>query len=126
VTLYVRSGAPTVVRRIYCSAESDSGAAENLLENGRQTGQYPAELLRERLQRPGALAQPFTCCDCLGSVVAIVSEKCLGSGDHGNLEVKRETAKSRFQCVCLIRQQCNWPGRDSFPLFICTGPGAVI
>jgi E3 ubiquitin-protein ligase TRIP12 len=35
-------------------------AAENLLENGRQTGQYLAELLRERLQRPGALAQPFT------------------------------------------------------------------
>jgi E3 ubiquitin-protein ligase TRIP12 len=34
-------------------------AAENLLENGRQTGQYLAELLRERLQAPGTLAQPF-------------------------------------------------------------------
>jgi E3 ubiquitin-protein ligase TRIP12 len=34
-------------------------AAENLLENGRQTGEYLGELLRERLQRPGALAQPF-------------------------------------------------------------------
>jgi E3 ubiquitin-protein ligase TRIP12 len=34
-------------------------ADENLLENGRQTGQYLAELLGERLQRPGALAQPF-------------------------------------------------------------------
>ncbi|KAI9459738.1 pyridoxal phosphate-dependent transferase [Russula earlei] len=35
-------------------------AAENLLENGRQTGEYLAELLRERLQSPGALAEPFT------------------------------------------------------------------
>lgn len=35
-------------------------AAENLLENGRQTGEYLAQLLRERLETPGALAQPFT------------------------------------------------------------------
>jgi E3 ubiquitin-protein ligase TRIP12 len=35
-------------------------ATENLLENGRQTGQYLAELLRARLQTPGTLAQPFT------------------------------------------------------------------
>ena len=35
-------------------------AAENLLENGRQTGEYLAQLLHERLQTPGALAQPFT------------------------------------------------------------------
>src|SRR5260221_801333 len=34
--------------------------AENLLENGRQTGEYLAQLLHERLQTPGALAQPFT------------------------------------------------------------------
>ena len=34
-------------------------AAENLLENGRQTGEYLAQLLRERLQSAGALAQPF-------------------------------------------------------------------
>lgn len=34
-------------------------AAENLLENGRQTGEYLARLLGERLQSPGALAQPF-------------------------------------------------------------------
>ena len=34
-------------------------AAENLLENGRQTGEFLAQLLRERLQSPGALAQPF-------------------------------------------------------------------
>jgi hypothetical protein len=76
-------------------------AAENLLENGRQTGQYPAELLCKRLQRPGALAQPFmfdmwgrgsfwvveliTCCDCLRNVVEIMSEKCDGSGNPGTL-----------------------------------------
>lgn len=35
-------------------------AEENLLANGRQTGEYLAKLLRERLQIPGALAQPFT------------------------------------------------------------------
>ncbi|KAH9988394.1 pyridoxal phosphate-dependent transferase [Russula vinacea] len=34
-------------------------AAENLLENGRQTGEFLAQLLRERLQSPGAVAQPF-------------------------------------------------------------------
>jgi 4-aminobutyrate aminotransferase-like enzyme len=34
-------------------------AAEDLLENGRQTGEYLARLLGERLQSPGALAQPF-------------------------------------------------------------------
>lgn len=34
-------------------------AEENLLANGRQTGEYLAKLLRERLQIPGALAQPF-------------------------------------------------------------------
>jgi len=34
-------------------------AAENLLENGRQTGEYLAQLLCERLQSGGALAQPF-------------------------------------------------------------------
>lgn len=33
---------------------------ENLLENGRQTGEYLAQLLRERLQSPDALARPFT------------------------------------------------------------------
>jgi adenosylmethionine-8-amino-7-oxononanoate aminotransferase len=33
--------------------------AENLLENGRQTGEYLAKRLRERLQSPNALAQPF-------------------------------------------------------------------
>jgi len=32
---------------------------ENLLENGRQTGEYLAKLLRERLQSPGAFAQPY-------------------------------------------------------------------
>jgi E3 ubiquitin-protein ligase TRIP12 len=35
-------------------------AAENLLENGRQTGEYLAQLLRERLLSPDALARPFT------------------------------------------------------------------
>lgn len=34
-------------------------AAENLLENGRRTGEYLARLLGERLQSPGAPAQPF-------------------------------------------------------------------
>src|SRR6266571_8060882 len=34
-------------------------AAENLLENGRQTGEYLAQLLRERLLSPDALARPF-------------------------------------------------------------------
>jgi E3 ubiquitin-protein ligase TRIP12 len=34
-------------------------AAENLLENGRQTGEHLAERLRERLQSSNALAQPF-------------------------------------------------------------------
>lgn len=34
-------------------------ATGNLLENGRQTGEYLAQLLRGRLQSPGALAQPF-------------------------------------------------------------------
>jgi adenosylmethionine-8-amino-7-oxononanoate aminotransferase len=34
--------------------------AENLLENGRQTGEYLAQLLRERLMSPGALARLFT------------------------------------------------------------------
>ncbi|KAI9510533.1 PLP-dependent transferase [Russula earlei] len=32
---------------------------ENLLENGRQTGEYLGSLLRERLQSAGAVAQPF-------------------------------------------------------------------
>jgi E3 ubiquitin-protein ligase TRIP12 len=36
-------------------------AAENLIENGRQTGEYLAQLLRERLLlSPNALARPFT------------------------------------------------------------------
>ncbi|KAF8264513.1 PLP-dependent transferase [Lactarius quietus] len=35
-------------------------AAENLLENGRQTGEYLAQLLRERLLSHDALAKPFT------------------------------------------------------------------
>ena len=37
-------------------------ASENLLENGRQTGEYLAQLLRERLLllAPNALARPFT------------------------------------------------------------------
>lgn len=35
-------------------------AAENLLENGRQTGGYLAQLLRERLMSPDAPARPFT------------------------------------------------------------------
>ncbi|KAI0272306.1 hypothetical protein BC834DRAFT_1030472 [Gloeopeniophorella convolvens] len=35
-------------------------AAENLLENGRQTGEYLAQLLRERLQSSNALAAPVT------------------------------------------------------------------
>ena len=34
-------------------------AAENLLENGRQTGEFLAQLLRERLLSPDALARPF-------------------------------------------------------------------
>jgi E3 ubiquitin-protein ligase TRIP12 len=33
--------------------------AENLLENGRQSGEYLAGRLRERLQSPNALALPF-------------------------------------------------------------------
>jgi adenosylmethionine-8-amino-7-oxononanoate aminotransferase len=33
--------------------------AENLLENGRQTGEYLARRLGERLQSPSALAQPI-------------------------------------------------------------------
>ncbi|KAI9449971.1 PLP-dependent transferase [Lactarius psammicola] len=35
-------------------------AAENLLKNGRQTGEFLARLLHERLQSPDALARPFT------------------------------------------------------------------
>jgi adenosylmethionine-8-amino-7-oxononanoate aminotransferase len=35
-------------------------ATESLLENGRQTGEYLAQLLRERLMSPGALARLFT------------------------------------------------------------------
>lgn len=35
-------------------------AAENLLENGRQTGEFLAQLLRERLLSPDAVARPFT------------------------------------------------------------------
>ncbi|KAH9054116.1 PLP-dependent transferase [Lactarius vividus] len=35
-------------------------AAENLLENGRQTGEFLAQLLRERLLSLDALARPFT------------------------------------------------------------------
>jgi len=35
-------------------------AAENLLENGRQTGEYLAQLLRERLLSPDSLARPYT------------------------------------------------------------------
>ena len=35
-------------------------AAENLLENGRQTGEYLAQLLRARLMSPDSLAKPFT------------------------------------------------------------------
>ena len=34
--------------------------AENLLENGRQTGEYLAQLLHERLSSTNALARPFT------------------------------------------------------------------
>ena len=34
-------------------------AEENLLENGRQTGEYLAQLLRERLLSPNSLARPF-------------------------------------------------------------------
>ena len=34
--------------------------AENLLENGRQTGEYIAKLLHERLLYQNALAGPFT------------------------------------------------------------------
>lgn len=35
-------------------------AAENLLENGRQTGEYLGQLLRERLLSPNSPARPFT------------------------------------------------------------------
>ncbi|KAI0060673.1 PLP-dependent transferase [Artomyces pyxidatus] len=35
-------------------------ASENLLENGRVTGEYLASLLRQRLQSPNALAAPYT------------------------------------------------------------------
>ena len=35
-------------------------AAESLLENGRQTGEYLAQLLHARLMSPDALARPFT------------------------------------------------------------------
>jgi E3 ubiquitin-protein ligase TRIP12 len=35
-------------------------AAESLLENGRQMGEYLAQLLRERLMSPGSLARLFT------------------------------------------------------------------
>ena len=35
-------------------------ADENLLENGRQTGEYLEQLLRDRLLSPNSVARPFT------------------------------------------------------------------
>jgi adenosylmethionine-8-amino-7-oxononanoate aminotransferase len=69
-------------------------AKENLLENGRQTGEYLGQLLRERLLSPNSLARPFTFdirgggsfwavefdCESRGQFAMDVQARCLENG----------------------------------------------
>ena len=72
-------------------------ATENLLENGRQTGEYLARLLRERLQSPGALAQPFVF-DVRGGGSFWAVEF-----DSRGLDLKGEQLAMVVQARCLAR-----------------------
>jgi E3 ubiquitin-protein ligase TRIP12 len=77
-------------------------AAENLLENGRQTGDYLAHLLRERLQSPGALAQPFVFDVRGGGSFWAVEFDSTGS-ECRRLDLKGEQLAMVVQARCLER-----------------------
>lgn len=73
---------------------------ENLLENGRQTGEYLAKLLRERLQSPGALAQPYAF-DVRGggSLWAVEFDFTGPSGKKLNFKGKQFAAIAAARCL---------------------------
>jgi adenosylmethionine-8-amino-7-oxononanoate aminotransferase len=76
-------------------------AVENLLENGRQTGEYLARLLGERLQSPGALAQPFVFDVRGGGSFWAVEFDSTGS-EYRRLDLKGQSAKV-VQARCMAR-----------------------
>ncbi|KAI0306092.1 hypothetical protein B0F90DRAFT_1808594 [Multifurca ochricompacta] len=77
-------------------------ATENLLENGRQTGEYLAQLLRERLQSPDSLAKPFTF-DVRGGGSFWAIEFDLTSPEGKRLDLKGQRFAMVVQARCLER-----------------------
>jgi len=75
-------------------------AAENLLENGRQTGEYLAALLRERLQAPGALAQPFVF-DVRGGGSFWAVEFDFSGPEGKKVDLKGRTFATTVQARCM-------------------------
>ena len=75
-------------------------AAENLLENGRQTGEYLAQLLRERLiLSPNALARPFTFDICGGGSFWAVEFDFTGpEGERVDLKGQRFARLVQVRC----------------------------
>jgi E3 ubiquitin-protein ligase TRIP12 len=75
-------------------------AAENLLENGRQSGELLARLLRERLQSPSALAQPFVF-DVRGGGSFWAVEFDLTGPEGRRLDLKGQALAMVVQARCL-------------------------
>ncbi len=75
-------------------------AAENLLENGRQTGEYLGQLLRSRLLSSNALARPFTF-DVRGggSWWAVEFDFAGSEGKIGNLDTKQFAMVVQARCM---------------------------
>ena len=75
-------------------------AAENLLENGRQTGEYLGQLLRERLLSPNSLARPFTF-DIRGggSFWAVEFDFSGSEGKRGKFEPKQFAMLVQARCM---------------------------
>ena len=94
-------------RRIHCHAAAIAVqkviAAENLLENGRQSGKYLARLVSERLQSPGALAQPFTF-DVRGGGIWAVEFDSSGP-EYRRLDLKGERLAMVVQARCLASKR---------------------
>ena len=75
-------------------------AAENLLENGRQTGEYLGQLLRERLLSPDCLAKP-TIFDIRGggSFWAIEFDFAGSEDKRGNFETTQFAMLVQARCL---------------------------
>jgi len=72
-------------------------AAERLLENGRQTGEYLAQLLRERLLSPNSPAKPVTFDIRGGGSFWAVEFDFAGS--EGSVETKQFAMRVQARCL---------------------------